>query len=103
MGVHQIVGADTKYGTDFFVSETIPFSKDELGAVENEVENLGLLVRGHAALRLVREKRFCGGADGQPERDGQLLLQNDLEDSQRGAAESKGIARAGRDDAHSET
>src|SRR5204863_6842271 len=103
LGDHELVGARTKYGTDFLVSQTIPFSQDELGAVENDVQNLGLLVRGYAALGPVREKRFCGGANGQRERDRQLLLQNDLDDSQRGAAQSIGIARAGGHYAHGKT
>ena len=51
----------------------------------------------------MREKRFCGGADGQRERDGQLLLQNDLDDSQRSAAQGIGIARPGGHYAHGKT
>src|SRR5882762_5841055 len=72
LGIHQVIGPRTKNGADFVVAEAFPFAKNKLGAVENEVQDLRLLVRRYAALGLVSEERLCGSANRERERERQF-------------------------------
>src|SRR5262249_47618219 len=90
--VHQIVRAGAKHSGDFVVSELLSLAKHKLRTVQDELKHLGLLRWSHPALRLVSQKRLSGGAYRCPQGKRELLLQDDFDNSERGAPQCKGIA-----------
>src|SRR6266436_3098353 len=95
LDIDEIIGSGTEDSADFVVAKAFPFAEDVFRAVENELKNLRFLRGGDAALGLERNQRFCGRTNRKRHREGEFLVENDLHDAERGAAQRVGIARAG--------
>src|SRR5215467_2874867 len=84
--IHQVVRAGTENGIHFVVTETFLLTEDELGALEQEVQNLPLLLGRDLPLRCMGKESLRGRGDRIRQGERKLLVQNDLYHAEAGAA-----------------
>src|SRR5215813_1406799 len=96
--VHEIIGTGTEYGVDLVVAETVFLAKNITRTVAQEIEDLRFLLRRNIFLGRMRQEYLERLTDRERNRNGKLLLEDNLHDAKSGPAQSEGITGTARND-----